>query len=301
MNETNPIQLSCFFVNINLEQTKDSYITSILTCILNAVFSVLTVTANLIILRVIWMKQELHSPSFILLACLASSDVLVGLICQPLYVANHITGLTDDLKMYCVLGVIWNISSWTTSGVSLTILGLVCVDRLLALTLHLRYNTIVTVRKIFQTVFFVWIFVLTAVILRIWIVSNRWLFAPLLLFLLTFLVITICTIKIFHIVRRHQRQISQQQQSVQFNTVNVLKCRKSAVTVLYVYCLFLVFYVPFFVTMLVGEFSGNTLSLKIAYNYVTTIDYLNSLLNPLVYCWRIKEIRGAIKKTLGKN
>ena len=299
MNKTHPGHLECFYLDVNLEKNNDTFIASILTCILNAVFSLITVAGNLITLRVIWKTQELHSPSFILLFCLAASDLLVGLICQPFFVAYQIAELTDNFNAYCILRVIQNISSWTTSGACLIILSAISVDRLLALTLHLRYNTIVTVQRILQTVAVCWIFCVTAVILRFWV--HQWIIFPVITVVTSFLVTTVSTLKIFQIIRRHQRQISQQQQSVQNNTVNVLRCKKSAVTVLYVYGLFMIFYLPFCATLLVNTFIGYTLTVKIAYDYVTTVVFINSFLNPLVYFWRIGEMRRAVKNTFRKN
>jgi hypothetical protein len=87
------------------------------------VFSLITATGNFIILQVIWKTQELHSPSFILLFCLAVSDLLVGLICQPFFLAYQIAELVDSFSAYCTLRMIQNISSRTTSGVLLLILS----------------------------------------------------------------------------------------------------------------------------------------------------------------------------------
>ncbi len=299
MNITPPSSLTCFFLDVNLEKNNDTFTASVLTCILNAVFSVITITSNFIILHVIWKTQELQSPSSILLSCLAISDLLVGLICQPFFLAFKIDELVDSIGAYCILRMIQSISGWTTAGVSLAILSGISVDRFLALTLHLRYNTIVTVQRILQTVFVFWILSVTIVMLRFWI--HQWIILPVVIVVTTFIVTTLSTCKIFQIVRRHQRQISQQQHSVQIHTVNVLKCRKSVVTVLYVYGLFLIFYVPFLVTMFVETFTGYTLKVKIAYDYVTTVVYINSFLNPFMYCWRIGEIRRAVKNTLRRN
>ena len=244
MNRTH---LTCSFLDVNLEQTGDTFIASVLTCIFNAVFSLITSFGNLIILNVIWKTQELHSPSFILLFCLAASDLLVGLICQPFFVAYQIAELAGNFRAYCILRMIQNISGWTTIGVSLLILSGVSVDRLLALTLHLRYHIIVTVSRVLKIAAFLWIGNIAAVVSRVWI--RNWIVIPLVVLLLTFLVTALSTLKIFQIVRRHQRQINQQHRSLQQNMVNVLKCRKSAVTVLYVYGLFLIFYLPFCATM----------------------------------------------------
>ena len=148
LNRTNLSLPNCFYLNLRLEQTNDAYITSVVTCILNAVFSLITTTGNLVILFAIRSKQELHTPSFILLFCLAASDLVVGLVCQPFYVAYKIAELTDNYGAYCVLKMIQSISGWTATGASLATLSGVSIDRLLVLTLHLRYNTFVTVKRI---------------------------------------------------------------------------------------------------------------------------------------------------------
>jgi len=94
MNET---QKSCFFLDINLDETKDVFIANILTCVLNVLFSLVTCMGNLVILRAIRKAPELHSPSFILLSCLAVSDLLVGAICQPFFVACKVAELVEIL------------------------------------------------------------------------------------------------------------------------------------------------------------------------------------------------------------
>ena len=290
---------NCFFLDINLEKSKETITASILTCIFNAVFSLITSTGNFIILRVIWKTQELHSPSFMLLLCLSASDLLVGLICQPFYVAYQIAELSDNYGAYCILRMTQNVSSWTTAGVSLLILSCVSVDRLLALTLHLRYRTIVTVHRVLFVACFLWTGCITAVLLKVWI--RNWIIIPLVVLLISFLVTAASTFQIVQIVRKHQRQIKQQQRNIQMNTVNALKCRRSAVTALYIYGLFLFFYVPFCSTLFAEALFGYTLKVKIAYDYTTTAVFVNSSLNPFLYCWRIKEIRHAVKTALKGN
>ena len=263
-------------------------------------FSLLTIVGNAVILHAIRKSQDLHSPSFILLGCLAASDLLVGAICQPFFGAYKIAELVENFSAYCTLRMFQSISSWITSGVSLLTLTAASLDRLLALTLHLRYNAIVTVRRVFQTVFALWIGTITGVMLRFWI-RTGWTIFPLVTLLLTFVVTILSTSKLFQIVRRHQRRINEQNVAglnLQTNTVTVLKCRKSAVTVLYVYGLFLIFYLPFCVTMIMETIIGYTKTVKIVYDYVTTAVFINSFLNPIVYCWRIREIRRAVKNTL---
>ena len=301
MNETHK---NCFYLNINLDKTEDTFIANILTCIFNSVFSLITCVGNFIILHAIRKDENLHSPSFILLCCLAFSDLLVGAICQPFLVAHKIAELMDNFPTYCTLRIIHNISGYITSGVSLLTLAAVSIDRLLAVTLHLRYSVIVTVPRVFQTAFSLWIFSTVVVIVKFWMKAADWIVLPLVILFLTLLVTAFSTSKIFQIVRRHQREINDQNAaalSLQTNTVNVLKCKKSAVTVLYIYGLLLIFYLPFGLTMLAETLIGYTRSVKIAYDYTKTAVFINSLLNPLVYCWRIREIRRAVKNTLRRQ
>ena len=137
---------------------------------------------------------------------------------------------------------------------SLLILRAVSIDRLLALTLHLRYSTVITVPPVIITAVCLCIVAVTGATLRFWI--SKWIVIPALIMVLAFLITTLSSLKIFQIVRKHQRQISQQQQSVhQSNTINMLKCRKSAVTVLYVCGLLVIFYLPFGTTMFADTFT----------------------------------------------
>ena len=228
----------------------------------------------------------------------------MGAICQPFLVALKIAELMDNFPTYCTLGIIQDLSGFITSGVSLLTLTAVSIDRLLAVTLHLRYSEIVTVPRVFQTAFSLWIFSITTVIVKFWMKNANWIVLPLVLLFLTLLVIAFTTFKIFHIIRRHQRQINDQNMAVlslQSNTVNALKCKKSAVTVIYIYGLLLIFYLPFGVAMLVEAFIGYTRSVKIAYDYAITAVFMNSLLDPVVYCWRIREIRRAVKNVLRRQ
>ena len=204
---------TCLFLDvIDFDKTESAFVINILTCILNFMFSLITCVGNFLILFAIRKTQDLHSrPSFVLLGCLAASDLLVGLICQPFFAAFKVAELMEKFSAYCTLRMFQSTSGWITSGVSFLTLAVVSVDRLLALTLHLRYNTIVTVRRAFQAIFVLWIFCITVFIPRFWINNDRyWLFFPVAITVLTFCIITMSTFKIFQIVRRHQRIIDDQ-------------------------------------------------------------------------------------------
>ena len=188
----NYTEKDCFFFEdqLHFDSTEEVFITNIVTCILNSFFSLLTCIGNFIVVFVIGKTRDLHSPSFILLGCLAVSDLLVGLICQPLFVAHKTAELKENFAVFCTLKVLQSLSAWITAGVSLFILAAVLIDRLLALTLHLRYNTIVTVPRVFQTTIALWIFATVTVLPRFW-MASKWHFIPIALGVLKFFVIVI--------------------------------------------------------------------------------------------------------------
>ena len=148
--------------------------------------------------------------------------------------AYVIAELEENFNAYCTLRLIHVISGWTTTGASYLTLAAVSIDRFLAVTLHLRYNMIVTVPRVFIAVCVLWITCITGVLLRFWL--SNWITYALGVMILTFFVTALSALKIFQIVRRHLRQIHGQNTAGNFptNTVNAIKCRKSAVTVLYV-------------------------------------------------------------------
>ena len=281
MNQTGK---NCFFFEdkyVNFDRTEGVFTANIVTCSLNCLFSLVTCLGNFLIVFTIGKTQELHSPTFILLGCLAVSDLLVGLICQPFFVAHKIAELKENFAVFCKLKVLQSLSAWITGGASLFILAAVLIDRLLALTLHLRYNTIVTGPRVFQTTFILWMFVTVTVLLRFW-MTNKWFFLPIGLGFLFFFVIMASSWKIFWIVRRHQHQVKDQDMAVshlQNKTMNILKCRKSAATVLYIYGLFLIFYLPYMVLLVVETFIGFSITVRIAYDYAATAIFINSFLN----------------------
>ena len=297
---------ACFFFEdafINFDKKQDIFITNIIICILNCVLSLATCFGNFLVLFTIRKTQDLHLPSFVLLGCLAASDAIVGLICQPLFVAFKIAELKESLTAFCTLKMLQSLSGWLTTGATLAVLTAVSVDRLLALTLHLRYNAIVTVPRVFQSILAFWILWLVANVIRFW-MTKEWYLIPIVAVFITFFIITFSTIRIFQIVRRHLRQITGQTLAAgppQANTVNVLKCRKSAVTVLYIYGLVCIFYLPFLIVLFIDIFYGYTRTVRIAYDFAVTAVFINSCLNPVVYCWRIGEIRRAVKNVLRKE
>ena len=75
----------------------------IINCVLNVPLMLISIIGNSLVLAAVWKTPSIRSTSRIMLCTLAVSDLLVGFVVQPLYIADE---LTDDLLLHRVSGMI---------------------------------------------------------------------------------------------------------------------------------------------------------------------------------------------------
>ena len=175
------------------------------------------------------------------------------------------------------------------------------MDRFLAVRLHLRYQELVTHKRVIAAVVSIWLFSALT--------SSDLFWAPLVITAVIRLVImTVCFIlvvivywRIYIVLKRHKiqiegLQIQEVQQGVQNGDLsNFLKLRKSALGTFYVCIVFLICYLPSYIlSFLLLARLLSPVSLYEALLYTTTLLFLNSSLNPVIYCWKM----GPIRRTL---
>ena len=102
-------------------------------------------------------ESSLHAPSKLLFRNLATTDLCVGLIVEPLFVTYLIVTLKERWNISCYVFAVLNITAYILCGVSLFTLTAISVDRLLALLLGLRYRQVVTLKRIYRVVVVFWI------------------------------------------------------------------------------------------------------------------------------------------------
>ena len=118
-----------------------------------------------------------------------------------------------------------------------------------------------------------------------------------------FIITLVVYIRIYQTVRRHKNQIQSMQirneaQSEEIKNFNILI--RSTAGIFYVYLVFLICYLPYFICKAVIQIYGSSIVLKKLYLYSLTLVFLNSSLNPVIYCWKMKHIRHTIIDILGK-
>ena len=120
-------------------------------CVFNSFLSCTTVILNIVTIHAIRKTALLPKPLRTLLLSLAASDVGVGLLVQPLYISAVVSGLKRkriDCISYKGLYVVINLFCVS----SLLNIVTISVDRFLAVRLHLRYQELVTHKRVITAV-----------------------------------------------------------------------------------------------------------------------------------------------------
>ena len=174
---------------------------------------------------------------------------------------------------------------------------IIAFDRILAVSLHLRYEELVTPRRV------------TIVLVSLWLTSC--IFPFLVIFLpkgiemipgvisvLGYVLTTVAYIRLYKVVRYHQNQIYSQNQLQHAQRREAHRQRKSAYNSLFVSVVFLACYFPFLPCTILYVTNSSEISFLVAHFASMLLIYLNSSLNPFVYCWRFPEIRQSVKSTV---
>ena len=286
-----------FMDSFNLSQNASGEDTLwlIITCAINVPSMLVAIVGNSLVLAAILSAPSLRSPAILLLCNLALSDLLVGLVIQPLFIA-HSFNLTTRL-----LTSIWLIMWYSACGISLCTMTAIAVDRFLALHYHLRYSTMVTSFRIktFLTALWLKSFIFSGI--YFW--SLRIFFLYITIFVCLCLIISVfCYVRIFKIVRHQQKKIQCQHQAVnlpQGSTIsNLLQLEKSAINSFLFFIVMVLFYIPVstYLSLIYATKDGS----HRGWNVAITLVFINSSVNPFLYCWRMGDLRAAVMKTARK-
>ena len=272
---------------------------SIHLAVLNIFLSLTAILGNSLILVALRKESSLHPPSKLLYRNLATTDLLVGLVTHPLSVTYRISSIYKQWNLCRYARSAGYLSSYALCGVSLLTMTTISVDRLLALLLGLRYKRIVTLKRTYVIVATVW--VSSGVAALCYILNKRIVFWFLYITVPLCLVISIAAYtKIFHTLHYNKARV--QQQSSQPNSLNILRYRKAVHSALSVQLALVVCYAPYIIVE--SETARRkTLSSHIVVirGTVVALLYFNSTLNPFLYCWKISEVRKAVKQTIRQS
>ena len=238
-------------------------------------------------------RPRLRTNSNILLTCLAVTDALTGLTVQPLFVLGRILRLFDVGDPERVAKA-HNTILFVVVTSSLLHLMLVTFERLVAIKFTMHYSNVITGKNLKLTVGAFWGF--SFICGAMWQLNFRlvlyFCIAPVLVLCILF--VTSAYVVLYRETLRHRKMIKTHQLP-QGEVERFTKENKALKTTVFVIGAVVVCFLPAGVSIILhvyGVFQGNayvTLT-----SWIRTSAMYNSLVNPLIYCWRQKEMRKAI-------
>ena len=272
------------------------------SCIFNNFSAYTAIMLNIVTLYAVRKSSSVPKTLRTLMLNLAVSDIVVGVFVQPLFTSFLVTWLQMNNPScsiyYLMAGVIRMLVN-----VSLLSVVAISVDRFLAIHLHLRYKELVTHRRVVAVVISIWMVCTFFSLTMFWVSIGTVPMINAVISTIGFLLSILINIRIHFIVRRHKFQIQslQLREESQCSEVKRLAVSlKSAGCILYVYLIFSVLYLPLLSSMLAMKINGPN-STNRSLNVLTLLlVFLNSTLNPLIYCWKMRHIRHSVINILRK-
>ena len=289
--------LADLYCSQQLTQGLDKHIICLL--VINTILSITAIVGNILILIALHKEISLYLPSKALLRNLVGSDLCVGFV-ELIFAAYWVSILQGQWQMCHDFYLAYIIGSYISIPVSLWTLAAISVNRLLALFLGLRYRQVVTLRRVYVVIIAIW--VLIGVSNAITAMLNPYASAIVSGTGTTMCLITavVCYTTIFFKLRHHQTQVhsnppEQENQTIQ---LNIQRYRKTVSTALWLQLALVFCFLPY---MLLARSARRELEDKhssafyIPLYTTVTLLFFNSTLNPILYCWKIKEVRRTVK------
>ena len=175
-------------------------------------------------------------------------------------------------------------------------------DRFLAIHLHLRYQELVTHKRVVAVVISTWILSAIVMLLLRWTSSNGVTIIFLIVDFVCYLTTALFYFKIYSAVRYHTNQMQVLEEQLAHsnggNMENAARERKAAVDTFCVFLVFLICYLPNMCVWIIQTSTGPSTVLRHFGLHSNTLMLLNSSLNPMIYCWKMRPVRHAIMEIL---
>ncbi|XP_078381456.1 histamine H2 receptor-like [Oculina patagonica] len=287
--------------------TEHTYRHQVALICVNSLAIIPTILLNALVIFVVTTRRRLQTNSNILLACLAGTDLLAGLIVQPIAVAVEVKR-AFDIEPFCKLEKVYSVAVLGLACASFSHLLLISIDRYIAIKDSLRYQEIVTKQRIKKCVFLAWVVTVFTTIEEIFLAimerknkvySVYWTLTGVIAVIIGLVYIAgicYCYLYIFSETRRQNKRL-QTEQLPQEEAKRVKRDNKAANTLTLILAALIVTYLPTIMLFLViATFSNDKLNPRlkaILSSWASTLVLLGSLVNPFIYCWRSKKLRRA--------
>ena len=332
----------------------------------NIILSFTASLGNVLILLTLYKVSFLHPVTKFLFACLATTDLCVGLFSQPLFVANMILNIdlaNTDLGILSQMNEVVFISSNVLCGVSVLISTAISVDRLLVLLLRLKYRQVVTLKRAQVVILLCWVTAVSCGLVHVWSHTISQIFV-LVIGLVSLVTSVFCHVKIYLRLQGNQATVEDSFGGGQSNEdeevgggkkgagratgegagettgagrdteeeagaevedtgrakdekrlragtakvspkrriqervrLNIVQYKKVVSSIFWLQLTLVACYAPFITVSLLRHTVLSGTTIQGLWLFTATLVYSNSSLNPFLYCWKIREVRMAVKNT----
>ena len=307
-----------------------------------------------------------------LFACLATTDLCVGLFSQPLFVAHMILNIdiaNTNLDILQYVGEVIHISSSVLCGVSVLISTAISVDRLLVLLLRLKCRQVVTLKRAQVVILLCWLTAVSCGLVRVWSQTISQI-VVLVIGLVSLVTSVLCYVKIHLRLQENQyrnqlsstvedssgggqsnedeevgggekgagrateegvgettgagrdteeeagagvegtgratderslragkAKVSPKRRIQERVRLNIVQYKKVVSSIFWLQLTLVACYAPFITVSLLRHTVLSGTTIQGLWLFTATLVYSNSSLNPFLYCWKIREVRMAVKNT----
>ena len=268
---------------------------------LDICLSIAASLGNTLIIIALQKVSSVHSPTKLLFQNQAVTDLCVGLIVQPLHASTTIimasTARVDPKTEYYVVTA-YLVVNFIAGGASLVSPAAISIDRLLALRLGLRYRQIVTLKRARVVVCCIWLTGQKGALMYFTLgerITQSMIVVALIVCAGT---ANFCYTRIFYRLRHHQARVHDQQGQANGTGIplNIKKYKNTVSSMAWVQFVLVLTLVPFIIVVVIIHITGWAGANKVSLIQLTvTVLYSNSSFNPFLYCWKIGEVRKAVK------
>ncbi|CAH3025265.1 unnamed protein product [Porites evermanni] len=272
----------------------------LLVCLLNAFLFYTATMLNIVTIHAIRKTPSLSKNLKTLLLSLAVSDLGVGLVVQPLNVANLImeSKLNNETSKTYNFFIAYLVPANLLALATLFLVIVLCAERFIAIHYYLRYQELVTHKRVVAVVVSIWVLSGLFSLVRLLIPKSIMYVVFGITNLACIIAATFFSVRIYLSVRLHMNQIQVLElqlapQNAQM--VNVRRMQKFAMMSVYVCLVLMLCYLPNICTLFSIAFTSRpSTCIEHLQFYTVTLEFLNSSLNPVIYCWKMKHIRHKI-------
>ena len=258
------------------------------------------IVANSILLLTIAKTKSLHTPSNALLSALCFSDLLVGAISQPLFLAFLSTMLSLqewNRKLYAA----WIWLATMFNGTSFIMVLNITIERYIAVCYPFFYERKASIKLCIVVVALTWMYQVLAPILA----GSFYILLFAIFTIISFIINVFCYLRIYLVIIQKERSVlrlgeigDEEREILHRNREE----RSKAYTIMILLIVFTITYLPSLIVLLAlfrpgqrTSICGSPPNIFLTFASSSSIYASSAAINPIVYCIRIKPIRAAIK------